>query len=240
MFCSIIVASYNNVENLKTLLNDLDKQREKCFELLISIGNSSDGSKEYLLTYPSDYCIRIVDGHDSGIYDALNKVLPYISGTYTLCLGADERVIEPAFFSNLHAKMKDLDRAFYYTDLYLGDAERFRTKIYPHPVDFQKRYNGLAHVHHQSAFLPSEFVKQFKFNTIFKTHADLDMMLAAQQRYQLKKICEVGIVFYSGGTSGNKKRALRNFLEVMEIRHKNGLTAFNLFSFLSFSKVLLR
>lgn len=240
MLFSIIVASYNNLENLKILLRDLDQQHEKCFELLVSIGESNDGTREYLSAYRRDYCIEIVYGHETGIYDALNKVLPFIAGKYTLCLGADERVIHPAFFSNLHSKMEDLDLAFYYTDLYLGTAEDYWIKTYPNAVDFRKRYDGLAHVHHQSAFIPSVFLQQVKFNTHFKTHADLNLMLVAQQRYQLKKINEVGILFARGGKSGLKKHALRNFLEVMEIRRRNGLKPFNIFSFLSFLKVVLR
>ena len=240
MFFSIIVATYNDLERLKLLLNDLDMQEGKYFELLVSIGKSDDGTKEFLTTRDFDFPIQVIDGSDTGIYDALNKLLPYINGKYTLCLGADERLLNPIFFSSLFSEMKNFKLAFYYTDLYIGKVDDYRTKFYPSVEEFQKRYNGLAHVHHQSALIPSEFFQQFQFDTLFETHADLDLMLAAQRRYELKKINKVGVLFAHGGKSGKKQHALRNFLEVMSIRRKNGLTPFNLRTLFSFLKMVLR
>lgn len=237
---SIHIASFNNLNNLKELLSDLDKQSMKCFEVLVSVGLSNDGTKEFLVCHKSDYKIKVIDGKDEGVYDALNKTIAFMDSRYAICFGADERIINNLYFSNLYSFINSSSTSIYYTNLFLGNIKTYRKKIYPDPTTFKKRYGGLAHLHHQTAIIPVEFLKSYSYNTQFVTHADLDLMLAAQKKYDLYHIPECGVIFSEKGISSKKSDIFKNLYESMKIRKIHKINPLNIWCILSSLRLLFK
>ena len=69
---SIISAVYNNKNYIQHSIDSFSAQSLSNKDHIVIDGNSTDGTKEFLLENKS-YFSRLVSEKDSGVYDALNK-----------------------------------------------------------------------------------------------------------------------------------------------------------------------
>lgn len=84
---SIITTTYNDIDNLKAIIQEVQNQDYTNIEHIIVDGGSKDGTIEVLKNYKSllgDKLIYISE-KDSGIYDALNKGISLASGDIIGC-----------------------------------------------------------------------------------------------------------------------------------------------------------
>ncbi len=95
---SIITICYNNVVELKRVVDSVVEQRFQNFEYIVIDGGSTDGSVDYLKSrhLEIDYFLSEKDG---GIYDAINKGLQYTKGKYILLIHADDILKSDALFN---------------------------------------------------------------------------------------------------------------------------------------------
>jgi glycosyltransferase involved in cell wall biosynthesis len=89
MSISIITATYNSVNSLPNLVNSLREQTDKSFEWVVADGGSNDGTLDYLKSI-KDLDLKIINGPDFGIYDALNKAIEKSNGDYYVVIGSDD------------------------------------------------------------------------------------------------------------------------------------------------------
>lgn len=89
MSITIITATFNAVGCLPVLVESLRSQSNKNFEWVVADAGSEDGTLEYLDAI-EDLNIKIIEGPDFGIYDALNKAIRASTNDYYLVMGADD------------------------------------------------------------------------------------------------------------------------------------------------------
>jgi len=91
---SIVVATFNEAENLAGLIESVNNQTYQNIEIMIIDGDSADNTVELLEQHDQqiDYWIS---EPDNGIYDAWNKALARVTGEYICFIGADDRWYEP-------------------------------------------------------------------------------------------------------------------------------------------------
>ena len=72
---SLILTTYNNIENLITTLESIESQTYSEIEIIIKDGESTDGTLDVIKSYEnkSKYSVRWVSCPDAGIYDAMNQ-----------------------------------------------------------------------------------------------------------------------------------------------------------------------
>lgn len=92
---SVITATYNVVDVLPNLIENLRSQTETDFEWVVADGGSSDGTMDILADI-DDLNLVVSSQPDFGIYDALNRAIMLSSGDYYLVLGADDIIFDNA------------------------------------------------------------------------------------------------------------------------------------------------
>lgn len=89
MVFSILISVYNQLENLKIILEAIEKQSVKDYELILVDDGSSDGTKEWVTENRPD--IKYFWQEDKGfrLAKARNMALNSLNGEYTLCIEGD-------------------------------------------------------------------------------------------------------------------------------------------------------
>ncbi|MGP4846105.1 glycosyltransferase [Marinobacter sp. 1Y8] len=89
MKVSIVTATYNSMACLPQLVDSLRSQTDADFEWVVADGGSTDGTLNYLRSI-NDLTVRVIQGPDFGIYDALNKAIKICEGDYYVTVGSDD------------------------------------------------------------------------------------------------------------------------------------------------------
>ena len=79
---SIVLTTFNNIENLQRTLNSIEMQDYPDIEVNIKDGGSSDGTLDVIENYAktSKYTVNWITSPDQGIYDAMNQGYRLASG----------------------------------------------------------------------------------------------------------------------------------------------------------------
>lgn len=211
---------------LEQLLKDLDGQSSQNFDVVVVDSKSLDNTVEMLQKYSKRLNITYISENDDGIYYGLNKAIKLCRGTHCLCLGADDRIVDPDFIAKLTDANLNSD-TLYYTDILIQEGNSVRYKFYKDYYEFKKCYGGLAHLHHQSALIPLVFLSKNEYDTRFETYSDLDLMFRAQAHLLCEKLDICGVLFNSDGVSAKLKTIMERFFEISKIRQENGLPRIN-------------
>jgi glycosyltransferase involved in cell wall biosynthesis len=132
---SIIVVTFNANKKIQALLSSIISQKFDDIELIIIDGNSTDGTKETLLSF-KEYIDYFESKSDSGIYHAMNKGINNSSGEWLYFIGADDILVE-----NAVEEMLSIISICSNSDLIIGNYfenyESHRTLIDQEPIKFK-------------------------------------------------------------------------------------------------------
>ncbi len=90
----IVIATYNNLDELKSCLAGFETQTMKDFRLLICVDGSTDGTLEYLSVARYPFVFKVIthpDGKQRGRNPARNLSLEHISSKYIIMFDSDIR-----------------------------------------------------------------------------------------------------------------------------------------------------
>ena len=96
---SIIIATKNVADRIKTCINSILGQTYQSYEVLIQDALSADGTLAILRDY-DPHRIKVTSEADDGIYDAWNRALARAAGEWIMFLGADDRFSHREVLSN--------------------------------------------------------------------------------------------------------------------------------------------
>ena len=88
----IITVCYNNLYGLTKTHKSLSGQINNDIRWIIVDGNSTDGTKDFLLNLKSKY-IKIISENDKGLYDAMNKGISISNGEYLFFLNSGDTLL---------------------------------------------------------------------------------------------------------------------------------------------------
>jgi glycosyltransferase involved in cell wall biosynthesis len=123
-------------------------------------GGSTDGTIE-IIEKNSERIAYWRSERDSGIYDAMNKALNYVTGDWVYFLGADDELLDD--FSRIAYDLKDS------SSIYYGNVLREGIK-YLGKVDAYK--HAKLTICHQAILYPVSVFKKYKFDISYKISAD--------------------------------------------------------------------
>lgn len=130
---SIIIPSFQNLNNLKNCILSIENQTYKNYEVWIVDGNSNDGTKSYLKSLKLPF--KWISQPDNGIYDAMNKGISLSKGNWLLFLGADDKLYSNEILSNIFNEPVDKS-----TELIIGKIKFDWKKT---DSSFLKRNDGI-------------------------------------------------------------------------------------------------
>ncbi len=202
---SIIIPSFNNLENLKKCIASIRDQKFKDYEVWIIDNQSTDGTLTYLneLKVPFNW----ISEKDRGVYDAMNKGILLVKNKWLYFLGADDKlynsdVLSAVFSKPISKRFKLIIGSIKY-DLKENDVVYTHTKdglvkpSWSHKLWFKNS------VHHQAIFYNSDVFKNYRYSLRYKILADHALNLRLYKRNYKAKIIREIIAFC--GTNGLSK-----------------------------------
>jgi len=196
-----IITPTLNVENIIVqAIESVANQLYQEIEHLIIDGGSDDNTIEIIHDYQKRYRhIRLIQGKDNGIYDAMNKGIDLCEGDWLYFLGADDELYDETVFLELYKLGAFSHNQVFYGNVYIkGDSVWAKDKtIYDGVFDLKKLLE--KNISHQAIFYPRHMVKEIGyFNNEYNITADWDFNLrcfAAKDFLYFNKI----IANFSGG-----------------------------------------
>ena len=222
---SIVIATLNNYDDLMKCINSINTQTCTDYEVLISDGASVDGTIGLLSSQLIRNLSWFKSDRDEGIYNALNAAFSHARGKWILVLGSDDRLVDNNVLERASLVMSSQaqDVVLVYSDLNIRRFSSVTYKRYPAFEEFCQRYSGAPFIHHQSALIKLEAVKQIgAFNATYKIHADYDLMLRVLRLGSACKINDVFVEYNASGFSSKLKNISKSFFEVFRIRKNLG------------------
>lgn len=223
---SIVVVCLNPGKKLLPTIESVLKQQYGNYEILVKDGGSQDGSLAFL---PADSRIRLVTAPDTGIYDAMNQALPYLTGQYVMFLNCgdilhDSQVLEQMAKQIERKKEADLSREghcykerirIFYGNQY-NQLQKCVVYSAPEVNDFTCYRNVPCH---QVCFYDIRLFEERGYDTKYRVRADYEHFLyCIYERRAQAVYTEVLVADYEGGgfseTKENRKRSAKEHGEI--------------------------
>ncbi len=173
---TIITVNLNNLKALKKTVESVLNQSFKEFEFIIVDGNSTDGSKEYIIE-KNKHLTNWISEDDTGIYNAMNKGISISKGEYLLFLNSGDILHNETTLENIQHHLyggKDI----YYGDVIYEENEIQRKWVLPNELTFLFFLNHS--LSHQATFIHNSlFDTIFKYNESYKIASDWEFFIYA-------------------------------------------------------------
>jgi glycosyltransferase involved in cell wall biosynthesis len=225
---SIVTINLNNLVGLKRTFESVINQDFPEIEYLLIDGDSTDGSKEFILGN-TDKVSYWLSEKDSGVYDAMNKGIKKSTGDYLIFLNSGDFFSGPDSISKLifNSQREDL----VYGNLLVQEANKAWKKKYPKSLSF--RYFYFESLPHPACLISRRLFDQYGlYDTSLKIASDWKFFLLAVVKYECtyKYVDQEISTFSFDGLSSQKDNS-----EILEGERISTLKKYFLFSFLFYS-----
>lgn len=223
---SIVVVCLNPGEKLLKTVQSVLNQKYGNYEIVVKDGGSTDGSLEQL---PADSRIRVYTRPDSGIYDAMNQAMSYVTGQFVQFLNCGDLLHDDMVLERLAAVIerkrgrgadgeglghKEKERIFYGNQYH----EAWGSVIYSAPEvnDFTCYRNVPCH---QTCFYRKELFAERGYNPVYNVRADYEHFLWCYYKRRATALyAPIIVAAYEGGgyseTAENKRRSAAQHREI--------------------------
>ena len=209
---TVVTVVKNAVETIAQCLESVKTSNE--VQHIIIDGKSHDGTLDVLNEHKASNRI-VLSEPDQGLYFAMNKAIPLITGRFVVYLNADDYFEK----NSLELVIKTMKTHVENVDsLIIGDLKYVDSKLSLH-VEIDELPNRM--IPHPSTFIHRDLLRKLKgFNTKYKVAADYDLILRA---YKMKaNFVQLGFAttwHRSGGFSSHHSRI--SIYETFLIQTKN-------------------
>ena len=173
IFFSIILPTFNDLDNLKNSIKSVDEQTFKNFELIVVNDGSTDDTKDYLNKLPYSYLKVINLLENQGPASARNEAIKHSTGKWLCFLDSDDfwfnnklELIKQSIATNLQYKK----HVYCHNLILINKNHRNRKKLISGPIKLNREYKDLLIFGNKlllsATCVSREFVKKnkIKFN----------------------------------------------------------------------------
>lgn len=224
---SIITIVYNDVKNISATIESVLSQDYPNIEYIIIDGGSTDGTKEIIQNYIDSpnfkhSISKFISEKDNGIYDAMNKGIDMATGEWCNFMNSGDRFYAFTTIKECFEKYQETLKAngggaykvIYGHTQILYDAKHCKVLI-----STSQNHKYHHRFIHQSAFIDTEVMKKYHYDTNFKIAGDTDFFTKIfHQGHLFKKIDVIVSVFNVDGVSG--KPSFQMFIEDAKIGYR--------------------
>ena len=197
---SIIVVTRNNAEGLGRTLQSIRQLNYGQKETIVIDGASNDNTMD-VLAANKDLVTRFVSEKDTGIYNAMNKGIGYVTGDYVVFMNAGDCFAD----SNVLSMVNGSDG-----DIILG-GESYGGKV--RMVKLQMSLYDILSIgiNHQAVYCRREVLQRYGFDESYRLIADLKSVVEPLVKEKITVTCvpEILAVCEGGGLSQQRWKDIR-------------------------------
>ncbi len=207
MKISIVTVTYNCQELIQKTIQSVIEQNFPNIEYFIIDGNSTDKTYSIILQYAAENkMISSISESDTGIYNAMNKALGYISGDYVLFLNAGDYL----YAKDTLSRFANYIKAFQEPDIVYGNAVFYLDGqiLMTEKKTFDWKLVLRAHaVCHQSVLAKTTLFQESSFDESYVYCADREWLY--KMYFEGKKFLHMNerVVYYEASGFSSQKSA---------------------------------
>jgi glycosyltransferase involved in cell wall biosynthesis len=166
---TVITVVRNGEKTLENTILSVINQTYNNIEYIIVDGASTDGTIDIIKKYEDkiDYWIS---EKDEGIYSAMNKGIDLVTGDWINFMNSGDCFYNKDVIENIFGLGKEYQCLIYGNTIV--KTGRYSVLTYPDLYNIRKRMP----LCHQSCFIRSEIMKQYKFDTSYKIVSDYNLV----------------------------------------------------------------
>lgn len=223
---SIIVATYNAEQYLRSCMESILPQKDSQIELLIIDGGSIDSTVDIIKSF-SDKIDFWKSETDEGIYDAWNKGVKIAKGDWIMFLGADDELVPGAlqkYLDFIHNSNQKFDLVTSKIQMIDIDGKDIRVIGYPYQwPQFQK---SMLIAHPGALHSRRLFERYGQFNMKYKIVGDYEFLLRAGAELNAAFIPEITVIMREGGASDSIRAIWESHKAAYSAGKQNRLSSF--------------
>lgn len=239
---SLVLTTYNSMDNLARTLESIEKQDYPAVEVNIKDGGSTDGTLEIIKNYAetSHNKVNWTSSQDKGIYDAMNQGYVLATGEIIVFFN-DLFVKEDSISKMMNILVENPECVGAHADLVYATDDRI---IRYWKMGDQKDIHFGWMPGHPTLFLQREIYEKYGlYDADYKVSADYEFMIRflKDKENRLAYVPEVIIRMYYGGTSTSSAGSyITSLREGHRALKKNNIKGAYAVSFLRTCRVLLQ
>lgn len=211
---SIIIATWQAASTLERCLKSVLEQDFKNWELLITDGNSTDGTIDLIRKY-EQHIAWWQSKDDGGIYDAWNQALRQARGEFVCFLGADDAWSDRSSLSRLFEAMQDRDYDLITSRGVFVDSSNGKSFPFGSAWDYRRVGRRMVVCHPGLLHRRSLFLTYGLFNTRYRITGDLDFLLRLPQDMKTLHVDANSVIVEAAGIS--RRNVLDRLREQREV-----------------------
>lgn len=201
---SIIIPAFNSENTISETLESIISQTYKNVEVIIMDAVSTDKTRAIASKYAAanDF-IKLFSEPDKGVYDAMNKAIPFTTGDYLYFMGSDDVFFEDTTLENIVPQLT--------ADVIYGNVKfKHSGAIYSGKSSLGKLTKEQISICHQAIFYSRKtFDNIGNYNLEYFIHADYDFNIRcfADERITIRYVNQIIAIFNESGLSGMQSNA---------------------------------
>ena len=213
---SIVTIVYNGVKTIEKTMMSILNQTYENVEYIIIDGGSNDGTLDLIKKYElkikngefSNIYFMCISEKDNGIYDAMNKGIKLASGEWINFMNSGDYFESSYVLENIFGSVKQYDKAtsvIYVDTLFLNmDGKIIKKKV----IALKNFWKGICFLH-QSCFVKTYIMKDYRFDTEYKIASDYNFLFRLYNEGFTFLYIPINIsVFLIGGLSYNNYKGV--------------------------------
>lgn len=198
---SIIIPTFQSEQTIHSCISSVLDQTFEDFEVIVQDGHSSDRTVEIVSSF-GDSRIKLVSEKDLGVYDAMNRALERVTGTWILFLGSDDVLFEHSTLESLSGILVRSGADILYGNVIMSGNSHWIEDgtIYRGKTDIATLFE--QNLSHQAILYRKRiFEDGLRFKLDYPICADYDLNLRCFARYRIAYTPLIISVFATGGMS---------------------------------------
>jgi putative colanic acid biosynthesis glycosyltransferase len=205
MKISVITIVYNDEDSILRTLESIPSSNGNFeFEVIVKDGGSNDNTIDIIETFSGGRNIRFESKKDSGIYDAMNLAMGFISAKsdYIIYMNSGD-VFSRMVLSILEKNIEYFNRGYDVISFPISSIDEIGNEVYVRDMNDYKKLIRRPYIPHQSTFVKTAVMLKFKFNEQYRILADYDLFcrLLVENKKFVNVASEPLSIFLQGGVS---------------------------------------
>ena len=197
---AIIVVTRDNADGLGRTLQSIRQLNYELKETIVIDGASSDNTME-VLEANKDIVTRFVSEKDTGIYNAMNKGIGFVTGDYVVFMNAGDCFAGSNVLSKVNGSDGDIILG---SESYGGQVRMVKPQM--------SLYDILSMgINHQAVYYRKEILQRYGFDESYRLIADLKSVVEplSKDRATISCIPEIHAICEGGGLSQQRWKDIR-------------------------------